>query len=77
VLVGDGITVGEGDGSADDICTGTVAVRTFKRALCTCEGYATSTPLTTDSFDSRVAPYGPAARSWSPAPPARACSSTR
>lgn len=60
VLVGDGITVGEGDGSADDVCTGTVAVRTFKRALCTCEGYSTSTPLTTDSFDSRVAPYAPA-----------------
>ena len=60
VLVGDGITVGEGDGTPDDVCTGTVAVLTFKRALCTCEGYTTSTPLTTDSFDSSAAPYAPA-----------------
>jgi len=60
VLVGDGITVGEGDGTPDDVCTGTVAVLTFKRALCTCEGYTTSTPLTTDSFDSSVAAYAPA-----------------
>ncbi|NVB76798.1 MAG: hypothetical protein HOV81_00250 [Kofleriaceae bacterium] len=59
VLVGDGITVGDGDGNPDDVCTGTVAVRTFKRALCTCEGYATSTPLVTDSFDGSVAPYAP------------------
>lgn len=60
VLVGDGITVGEGDGTPDDVCTGTVAVLTFKRALCTCEGYTTSTPLTTDSFDSSAAPYAAA-----------------
>jgi hypothetical protein len=59
ILVGDGITVGDGDGSPDDVCTGTVAVRTFKRALCTCEDYATSTPLATDSFDSRISPYAP------------------
>jgi len=59
VLVGDGITVGDGDGSPDDVCTGTVAVRTFKRALCTCEGYASSNPLVTDSFDGRVASYSP------------------
>ncbi len=59
ILVGDGITVGDGDGTPDDVCTGTVAVRTFKRALCTCEGYATSTPLVTDSFDGRIAPYAP------------------
>jgi hypothetical protein len=59
ILVGDGITVGDGDGNPDDVCTGTVAVRTFKRALCTCEGYATSTPLVTDSFDGSVAPYSP------------------
>ena len=57
VLVGDGITVGDGDGSADNVCTGTVAVLTFKRALCTCDAYQTSTPLTTDSFDSAVGPY--------------------
>lgn len=59
ILVGDGITVGDGDGTPEDICTGTVAVRTFKRALCTCEGYVTSTPLITDSFDGSVAPYSP------------------
>lgn len=59
ILVGDGITVGDGDGNPDDVCTGTVAVRTFKRALCTCEAYVTSTPLVTDSFDGRVAPYAP------------------
>ena len=57
VLVGDGITVGDGDGTPDNVCTGTVAVLTFKRALCTCEAYQTSTPLTTDSFDSSVGPY--------------------
>jgi hypothetical protein len=59
VLVGDGITVGDADGTPDDVCTGTVAVRTFVRALCTCEGYVTSTRLTTDSFDSAAAPYAP------------------
>lgn len=57
ILVGDGITVGDGDGNPDNVCTGTVAVRTFKRALCTCEAYVTSTPLVTDSFDGRVGPY--------------------
>ncbi|MEO7735395.1 MAG: hypothetical protein ABIY55_30860 [Kofleriaceae bacterium] len=41
------------------VCTGAVAVRTFPRALCTCEGYATSTTLTTDSFDSAAGPYAP------------------
>ena len=61
ILVGDGVTVGDGDGKPDDVCTGTVAVRTFTRALCTCEGYASSTPLVTDSFDGRVAPYVPCA----------------
>ena len=59
VLVGDGVTVGESDGSADDICTGTVAVRTFVRALCTCEAYVASTPLITDSYDSAAGPYMP------------------
>jgi hypothetical protein len=61
ILVGDGITVGDGDGNPEDVCTGTVAVRTFRRALCTCEGYATSTPLVTDSFDGRTGLYVPAA----------------
>jgi len=59
VLVGDGITVGEGNGSSDDVCSGEIAVRTFRHALCTCEDYTTSTRLTTDSFDSAVAPYAP------------------
>lgn len=59
ILVGDGITVGEGDGSSDDVCTGEVAVRTFRHALCTCEDYVTSTRLTTDSFDSAIGPYAP------------------
>lgn len=61
ILVGDGITVGDGDGNPEDVCAGTVAVRTFRRALCTCEGYATSTPLVTDSFDGRTGPYVPGA----------------
>ncbi len=59
ILVGDGITVGESDGNPDDVCTGTVAVRTFVRALCTCEGYVASTPLVTDSYDSAAGPYAP------------------
>lgn len=59
ILVGDGITNGQGDGTPDDVCTGTIAVLTFVHALCTCEGYATSTRLTTDSFDSSMGPYTP------------------
>jgi len=59
ILVGDGITNGDGDGAPDNVCSGTIAVRTFVHALCTCEGYATSTQLTTDSFDSALGPYTP------------------
>jgi len=59
ILVGDGITVGESDGSGENICTGTIAVRTFVRALCTCEAYVASTPLVTDSYDSAAGPYMP------------------
>ncbi|MCB9559047.1 MAG: hypothetical protein H6709_24635 [Kofleriaceae bacterium] len=59
ILVGDGITVGEGNGSSDDVCSGEIAVRTFRHALCTCEGYVTSTRLDTDSFDSAAGPYTP------------------
>ncbi|HSN30019.1 MAG TPA: hypothetical protein VLT45_27215 [Kofleriaceae bacterium] len=59
ILVGDGITVGDADGTPDDICAGSVAVLTFKRALCTCDAYQTSTSLTTDSFDSAAGPYAP------------------
>jgi len=57
ILVGDGITVGDSDGTANAVCTGTVAVLTFDRALCTCEGYGTATTLDTDSFDSSLGPY--------------------
>ena len=59
ILVGDGITVGDSDGNPDSVCTGEVAVLTFSHALCTCEGYATSTMLQTDSFDSAAGPYAP------------------
>ena len=60
ILLAHGITVGEGSASSlGDICTGTVAVRTFPHALCTCEGYATATKLQTDSFDSAAGPYAP------------------
>ena len=60
LLLAHGITVGDDPGgSAGNICTGTVAVRTFPQALCTCEDYATSVSLTTDSFDSTVGPYAP------------------
>lgn len=59
ILVGDGVTVGESDGNPDSVCSGTVAVLTFVRALCTCEGYAASTTLNTDSFDSAAGPYAP------------------
>ena len=59
ILLGDGITISEGDGNPDSVCTGEIAVRAFERALCTCEGYATSTMLQTDSFDSVVGPYAP------------------
>lgn len=47
------------NGSVDSVCVGSVAVQTFERALCTCEGYVTSTTLTTDSFDSARGPYVP------------------
>jgi hypothetical protein len=46
-------------GERGAVCTGVVAVRTFPRALCTCEGYTTSTGLETDSFDSAAGPYAP------------------
>jgi len=61
IIVGDGITVGEGDGTDDDVCSGAIARRTFRFALCLCEDYQTSTPLTTDSFSSSAGPYNPAA----------------
>lgn len=48
-----------GPRAAPAVCTGSIAVRAFPRALCTCEGYATSTTLDTDSFDSAAGPYAP------------------
>lgn len=60
ILLAHGVAVGDAPGgSVNDICAGTVAVRTFPQALCTCEGYATSTALVTDSFDSAAGPYVP------------------
>ncbi len=57
IIVGDGITRGEADGTTDDVCSGAIARRTFRFALCLCEGYATSTALVTDSFASGDGPY--------------------
>lgn len=59
ILLGHGLTAGDPRGNLAEICTGAVAVRAFPRALCTCEGYATSTTLATDSFDSSAGPYAP------------------
>jgi hypothetical protein len=59
IIVGDGITIGEGDGSTDDVCSGAIARRTFRFALCLCEGYQSSTALKTDSFASSAGPYDP------------------
>ncbi|HET9623946.1 MAG TPA: hypothetical protein VFP84_21385 [Kofleriaceae bacterium] len=60
LLVAHGVAVGDTpDATPGDICTGTVAVRTFPHALCTCEGFASATALTTDSFDSTAGPYAP------------------
>ncbi|HET7506334.1 MAG TPA: hypothetical protein VFK02_35185 [Kofleriaceae bacterium] len=46
-------------GPREAVCTGSVAVRAFPRALCMCEDYAASTTLDTDSFDSAAGPYIP------------------
>jgi hypothetical protein len=43
----------------DAVCTGSIAVRAFPRALCVCEDHAASTALVTDSFDSAAGPYAP------------------
>ncbi len=53
IVVGDTQTLGPA------ACGGRVAERTFRFAVCTCEGYTTSTALTTDSFDSRQGPWAP------------------
>jgi hypothetical protein len=59
IITGDGITVSEGDGTSDDVCSGAIARRTFRFALCTCEGYTSSVRLDTDSFASADGPYDP------------------
>jgi hypothetical protein len=61
IIAGDGITVSESDGDTDDVCAGVIARRSFRFALCTCEGYAASTRLTTDSFSSAAGAYDPGA----------------
>lgn len=56
---GDGPIVVVGDGETA-VCTGTVAESSFRNALCSCQDYVSSFPLTTDSFDSSRGPYTPA-----------------
>ncbi len=53
------IVVGDTQAMGPAACGGRVAERTFRFAVCTCEGYTTSTSLTTDSFDSRQGPWAP------------------
>lgn len=40
------------DVGGDDICTGTIATRIFRQAICTCQDLMTQGTLRTDSFDS-------------------------
>ncbi len=51
---GTGPLVQVGDGPR---CAGQVAQTTFRYAVCTCEGWATSAPVITDAFDSTAGPY--------------------
>lgn len=55
VIVGDG----------ESTCGGRVAARSFRYAVCTCDDYAASASLTTDSFDSTRGPYAPGGRGGS------------
>ncbi|HJL12839.1 MAG TPA: hypothetical protein RMH85_30430 [Polyangiaceae bacterium LLY-WYZ-15_(1-7)] len=59
------IVVGDGAGSAEEDCAGRIAERSFRYALCTCEGLVTSHTLRTDSFDSDMGPYTPGGRGGS------------
>ncbi|MBO6938932.1 MAG: hypothetical protein JJ863_28450 [Deltaproteobacteria bacterium] len=52
------IIVGD-DTSTEMDCAGRIAERSFRYALCTCEGLVTSHELSTDSFDSDMGPYVP------------------
>lgn len=54
-----------GDSSGSDVCGSAVAERTFRFALCSCEGYTSSHALQSDSFDSRLGPYVPGGRGGS------------
>lgn len=42
------------------VCSGGIAQKTFRYALCTCEGLVTDHQLTTDAFDGSQGPYDPA-----------------
>jgi len=56
--VGPPVVVGDGPGGRA-LCGGSVAERAFRYALCSCASIAFSTPVRTDSFDSRMGPYSP------------------
>lgn len=62
---GSGPVVLAGDGPFRLRCGGTVAETTFRFALCTCQDYASSHVLLTDSFDSSMGPYTPGGRGGS------------
>jgi len=54
--LGPPVVVGDGP-RGRSLCGGSVAERTFRYALCSCTSIAFSTPVRTDSFDSRMGPY--------------------
>ncbi|MBI4509797.1 MAG: hypothetical protein HY698_09170 [Deltaproteobacteria bacterium] len=58
------ILVGDSRGTKRT-CSGGIAETTFRYAMCTCDAYATSTSLVTDSFDSSRAPYVPGGKAGS------------
>lgn len=51
------LIVGDEGGVTETECAGRIAERSFRYALCTCEGLVTSHSLRTDSFDSSMGPY--------------------
>ncbi|NIR60123.1 MAG: hypothetical protein GWO02_11705, partial [Gammaproteobacteria bacterium] len=55
-LVGDSV----GDGGSP-VCTGGLAERTFRYALCVCERTTIGSEICTDAFDSSEGPYEPGA----------------
>ncbi len=54
---GSGPLIVVGDTTMD--CAGRIAERSFRYALCTCDGIVTSDTVSTDAFDSRTGPYAP------------------